>query len=197
MNHSYFFAAILLLCTACQRRPQPVHNEVEPQSEVVVTDVSAASEHEVEQNLTPRVSLRQDTSRKWVPIILRGDTMFRDDILLGDTRLTYCVYEEDKELASGEVTDRFLLLSVAYKGRCIVDEREIQKIDFDSIIPPDWLTQVELYSCYPEYTEEGQIATLSLGIFQPDSDIGWSMLLSVDSLGRFSAREEELQWEED
>lgn len=181
MNHSYFFAAILLLCAACQRRPRPVNNEVEPQFEVVVTDVSAASEHEVEQDLTPIVSLRQDTSRKWVP------TRFRADTLIGDTRVTYCVYEEDKEFAPDEVGDRFLLLSVERNGWRVVDEREILKSDFDSIIGPEWLPLVELYNCFPEEPEEGQIATVSLGIFKPDSDLGGWISLSVDTLGRFSA----------
>lgn len=191
MNYSCLFAATLLLCAACQRKPRPAHNEVAVQPEIVVTDVAAVSEPETGQALKPRVSLRRDTSRRWVP------TRFRADTLIGDTRVTYCVYEEDKEFEPDEVADRFLILSVECNGWRVVDEQEILKSDFDSIITPDWLTQVELFNCFPEQPEEGQIAAVSLGIYKPDSDVGWMLLLSIDSLGRFSAREIEPQWDED
>ncbi len=181
MNYSYFFAAILLLCAACQRKPRPANNEVAVQPEIVVTDVAATSKPEAGQDLKPGVSLRRDTTRKWVP------TQFQGDTLIGDTRVTYCVYGEDKEFEPDEVADRFLILSVAHKGRCIVNEREILKTDFDSIIGPDWLPRVELYNCFPGVPDEGQIATVGLGLFKPDSDLGGWISLSVDSLGRLSA----------
>ncbi|WP_279089453.1 hypothetical protein [Alistipes putredinis] len=66
---------------------------------------------------------------------------------------------------------------------------EIAKYDFAPIIPETEIDHYQLYNVHIRIRDyDDRRVVLSFGIYQSDTDIGYPVLLTLDSLGKPSAK---------
>ena len=84
-----------------------------------------------------------------------------------------------------------VVLSVERAGKSLISNKEIRKQDFDSIIPREFFDKVQLHTGFIwEHNDENIVILINICV--PDTDLCIPILLSIDSLGRFFAKEEML-----
>lgn len=130
-----------------------------------------------------------DTTRN---AIIRNPS-FKVDTLFGKYRLSLAVSDNDDTVSTDRYRymDRSVFLTLSRNQERLLERFEINKHNFDSIIPHDVLPKVQLWNCFLEEIDDGAI-TFMINICVPDTDDCYPILLKVDSLGRCKA--EELQF---
>lgn len=113
------------------------------------------------------------------------------DTIIHQFHISYTIRDNDDIVATDHYTiaDRSIILSVEKAGKILISNKEIRKQDFDSIIPQEFFNKVQLYTGFIwEHNDEN--IDILINICIPDTDICCPILLSIDSLGHISAREE-------
>ena len=120
------------------------------------------------------------------------------DTVAGDFYI-YCRTEDNQNIVSTthyKYADRSSVLTVSRNNRKLVSRLEIDKYDFDSLIPATEIDRYQLYNVHIRDYDDRRVV-LSFGIYQPDTDIGYPVLLMIDSLGKLSVEIENEIWEDD
>lgn len=115
------------------------------------------------------------------------------DTVLHQFHLLYKIQDNDGVVVTDHyaIADRSIVLSVERAGKSLISNKEIRKQDFDSIIPREFFDKVQLYTGFVwEHNDENIVILINICV--PDTDLCIPILLSIDSLGRFSAKEEML-----
>lgn len=120
------------------------------------------------------------------------------DTVAGDFYI-YCRTEDNQNIVSTthyKYADRSSVLTVSRNNGKLVSRLEIDKYDFDSLIPATEIDRYQLYNVHIRDYDDRRVV-LSFGIYQPDTDIGYPVLLTIYSLGKLSAEIEHEIWEDD
>ncbi|MBS4765967.1 DUF4738 domain-containing protein [Alistipes sp. kh20] len=113
------------------------------------------------------------------------------DTIIHPFHISYIIRDNDDIIATDHyaIADRSIILSVEKAGEILISNKEIRKQNFDSIIPREFFNKVQLYTgIIWEHNDENIVILINICV--PDTDICCPILLSIDSLGHFSAREE-------
>lgn len=118
---------------------------------------------------------------------------FLVDTVLHQFHLLYKMQDNDGVVVTDHyaIADRSIVLSVERAGKSLISNKEIRKQDFDSIIPREFFDKVQLHAGFIwEHNDENIVILINICV--PDTDLCIPILLSIDSLGRFFAKEEML-----
>lgn len=114
-----------------------------------------------------------------------------EDTIVHPFHITYTIHDNDDIVFTDRyaTADRSLILSVNRAGKSLVSNKEIRKQNFDSIIPQGFIDKAQLYAGIIWNYDNTHVEIL-INICIPDTDICCPVLLSIDSLGHFTAKEE-------